>query len=120
MTAGPLGDDVYGEDPTVNGLQDLAAARFGMEAAVCRTNGLAFRLDGVRLFNAPAGSLLLGTAAFIKQARRVRKAWGGGMRQAGVLASPFGKGQIRFVTHLDFDDAGLDHAVAALRKLTLA
>jgi threonine aldolase len=33
------------------------------------------------------GSLLLGDAAFIKQARRVRKVFGGGMRQAGILAA---------------------------------
>ncbi len=36
---------------------------------------------------APVGSMLLGTRAFIDQARRVRKMLGGGMRQAGVLAA---------------------------------
>jgi threonine aldolase len=36
---------------------------------------------------APVGSVLLGDAAFIKQARRVRKVMGGGMRQAGYLAA---------------------------------
>jgi threonine aldolase len=36
---------------------------------------------------APVGSLLLGTSAFIKEARVVRKMLGGGMRQAGVLAA---------------------------------
>lgn len=35
----------------------------------------------------PAGSLLLGKKDFIKKARRVRKAFGGGMRQAGFLAA---------------------------------
>jgi threonine aldolase len=35
----------------------------------------------------PIGSLLLGNRAFIKQARRVRKAMGGGWRQAGFLAA---------------------------------
>jgi threonine aldolase len=33
------------------------------------------------------GSVLCGTAAFIQQARRVRKMLGGGMRQVGVLAA---------------------------------
>ncbi len=84
-------------------------------AAVCRKYGLKFHLDGARLFNAiavtgeppekygglfdsvsiclskglgaPVGSLLLGNKEFIKQARRVRKAFGGGMRQAGYLAA---------------------------------
>ena len=36
---------------------------------------------------APVGSLLIGSAAFIEKARRVRKVFGGGMRQAGIIAS---------------------------------
>jgi len=82
---------------------------------ICSTNGLQLHLDGARLFNAliaknetpkqygaifdsisiclskglgaPVGSLLLGKSAYIKKARRVRKAFGGGMRQAGMLAA---------------------------------
>lgn len=82
---------------------------------VCAENGLAFHLDGARLFNAlvakeeqpeqygnlfdtisiclskglgaPVGSLLLGTKAHIEKARRIRKVLGGGMRQAGFLAA---------------------------------
>jgi threonine aldolase len=82
---------------------------------VCRENNLKFHLDGARLFNAliaknetpkqygeafdsisiclskslgcPVGSLLIGKKDFIKKARRVRKAFGGGMRQAGYLAA---------------------------------
>ncbi len=83
--------------------------------AVCTQNNLPLHLDGARLMNAlvetnespaqygaifdsisiclskglgcPVGSLLLGNRAFIKQARRVRKAMGGGWRQAGFLAA---------------------------------
>jgi threonine aldolase len=36
---------------------------------------------------APVGSLLLGNSDFIKKARRVRKVFGGGMRQAGIIAA---------------------------------
>jgi threonine aldolase len=82
---------------------------------VCKENNLAFHLDGARLWNAlvakketakqygevfdsisiclskslgcPVGSLLLGKKDFIKKARRVRKVFGGGMRQAGFLAA---------------------------------
>lgn len=81
----------------------------------CGQKQLALHLDGARLFNAlventyttheignqfdsisiclskglgaPVGSLLLGTKDFIKKARRVRKVFGGGMRQAGFLAA---------------------------------
>jgi threonine aldolase len=35
----------------------------------------------------PAGSMLMGRASFIHRARRVRKVFGGGMRQAGFLAA---------------------------------
>jgi threonine aldolase len=82
---------------------------------VCKEHNLYLHLDGARLFNAliaknespedygkifdsisiclskglgaPVGSLLLGTKDFIKKARRVRKVFGGGMRQAGYLAA---------------------------------
>src|SRR5689334_13378917 len=35
----PLGDDVYGEDPTINRLEELAAARVGKQAAVLVVSG---------------------------------------------------------------------------------
>ncbi len=84
-------------------------------AEVCRKNLLAFHLDGARIFNAivetnqsakdfgqlfdtisvclskglgaPVGSVLLGTKEHIYKARRIRKIFGGGMRQAGYLAA---------------------------------
>jgi threonine aldolase len=83
--------------------------------AVCLENKLIFHLDGARIWNAlvaknetpkqygevfdsisiclskslgcPVGSLLLGKKDLIKKARRVRKVFGGGMRQAGFLAA---------------------------------
>jgi threonine aldolase len=45
--------------------------------SVCLSKGL----------GAPVGSLLLGDNEFIRKARRVRKVFGGGMRQAGYLAA---------------------------------
>lgn len=45
--------------------------------SICLSKGL----------GAPVGSLLLGKKDFIKKARRVRKVFGGGMRQAGILAA---------------------------------
>lgn len=84
-------------------------------AAIARRHNLAIHLDGARIFNAaaalgvpvtdltrqadslifciskglaaPVGSLVCGTADFIRQARRKRKQLGGGMRQAGILAA---------------------------------
>jgi len=82
---------------------------------VAKTHHLGLHLDGARIFNAivhknedskeygkifdsisiclskglgaPVGSVLVGNAAFIKKARRWRKVFGGGMRQAGSLAA---------------------------------
>ena len=172
--------------------------------ALCDIHGIKLHLDGARLFNAlvvtgeepkdwgaqfdtisiclskglgcPVGSVLLGSHAEIKRARKIRKSFGGGMRQAGYLAAAaiyaldhhvsrlaedharagalgemlekhplvaevfpvatniviarlkgiapdeilgklsekgikavkFGKDQVRFVTHLDFDDGMLE------------
>lgn len=172
---------------------------------LCRDSKLKLHLDGARIFNAlavtgektgdwgeqfdtlsiclskglgcPVGSVLLGSKDAIRKARKIRKAMGGGMRQAGLLAAAgiyaldhhvsrlaedhkrakaiaetlsnhpfveevfpvqtniviarlkgikpeemlsrmaeqkikaikFGKDQIRFVTHLGFDDDGLQY-----------
>lgn len=39
MKTAPLGDDVYGEDPTVNRLEELAAKKMGKQAALLTTSG---------------------------------------------------------------------------------
>ncbi|MGB0523212.1 MAG: threonine aldolase family protein [Flammeovirgaceae bacterium] len=185
-------------------------------ADLCKENQLKLHLDGARIFNAlvatqqpsqaygqlfdsisvclskglgaPVGSVLLSTKAHIQQAKRVRKVFGGGMRQAGYLAAaglyaiehhvdrladdhqratalkelllplnfveevlpvetniviftlpasltaaaflpkleekglkavPFGKHQIRFVTHLDFDDQQLEAVERILKSVQL-
>jgi threonine aldolase len=40
-----------------------------------------------KALGAPVGSIIAGTAEMMKKAFRVRKAWGGGMRQAGIIAA---------------------------------
>ncbi len=82
---------------------------------LAHTNNLKLHIDGARIFNAaaalnvpaseltaaadsvtfclskglcaPAGSVLVGSREFIAEARRARKALGGGLRQAGILAA---------------------------------
>jgi threonine aldolase len=93
---------------------------------VCDEHKLKLHLDGARLFNvlvetgestnevgkffdsisiclskglgAPVGSLLIGERDFIREARRFRKVMGGGMRQAGIIASA---GQYALEHHVD-------------------
>ncbi|MGQ4556326.1 GntG family PLP-dependent aldolase [Halobellus sp. GM3] len=85
-------------------------------AEAAHARGVPVHLDGARLFNAcvaldvdparmvrdvdsvlfclskglgaPVGSILAGDEAFVAAARRVRKLFGGGMRQAGLIAAP--------------------------------
>jgi threonine aldolase len=52
-------------------------ARYFESLSVCLSKGL----------GAPIGSLILGDSDFIEEAFRVRKAWGGGMRQVGIIAA---------------------------------
>ncbi|QQS35051.1 MAG: DegT/DnrJ/EryC1/StrS family aminotransferase [Ignavibacteriales bacterium] len=83
--------------------------------ALAKKYNLFYHLDGARIWNAsvatgisvkeyashfdsvscclskglgaPVGSIIAGTKEFIKEAYRVRKSWGGGMRQVGILAA---------------------------------
>jgi threonine aldolase len=249
MAAAEVGDDVYGDDPTVNRLQALVAERFGFESALffasgtqsnlaalmshcgrgdeylvgqeahtysyegggaavlgsiqpqplendadggislqriakaikprdihfaptrllalentiggrvlppayqreatefAHSRGLATHLDGARIFNAivklglgesdavagfdsvsvclskglgaPAGSVLLGDAELVAKARRWRKALGGGMRQAGVLAAAGIYALEHNVRRLAQDHANADYLAAGLSALGL-
>ncbi len=47
MAEAPVGDDVYGEDPTVNRLEELAAEMMGKEAALFATSGTQSNLLGL-------------------------------------------------------------------------
>ncbi|KQA20315.1 low-specificity L-threonine aldolase [Vibrio metoecus] len=47
MTQAPVGDDVYGDDPTVNELEQWAAERHGFEAALFTTSGTQANLLGL-------------------------------------------------------------------------
>lgn len=110
--------------------------------ALCNDINVPLHLDGARVFNAlvennidyityanqfdsisiclskglgaPVGSLLLGTNDFIKKARRVRKVFGGGMRQAGIIAA----GGL-FALKNNVDRLIIDHQNAKILEETL-
>lgn len=95
---------------TIHPLENIIALE-----KLARKYDLLFHLDGARIWNAsaatgipvseyarhfdsvscclskglgaPVGSIIAGSKDFIEKAFRVRKAWGGGMRQAGILAA---------------------------------
>ena len=109
---------------------------------ICKKNNLAFHMDGARLFNAlvakgetpeqygkvfdtisiclskglgaPIGSLLLGTKKHMEQALRIRKVFGGAMRQAGYLAAA---GIYALDNHIE--QLAIDHTRARIIGATL-
>jgi threonine aldolase len=111
------------------------------------SRGLATHLDGARIFNvivklnvdertavagfdsvsvclskglgAPAGSILMGARSLIADARRWRKALGGGMRQAGVLAAAGLYALENNVQRLAEDHANAEYLAAGLRDAGL-
>lgn len=113
--------------------------------AVCIANGLHFHMDGARIFNAlavtgespaawgqhfdtfsiclskglgaPVGSVLVGNTEVIRQARRVRKRLGGGMRQAGILAAACHYALDHHVERLHEDHLRAQKLGAALAQL---
>ena len=54
-----LGDDVYGEDPTVNALEEEAAAALGMEAGMFVPSGSMGNLIGIKLGTQPGDEVLV-------------------------------------------------------------
>jgi threonine aldolase len=121
------------------GLEEITKIR-----QVCKDNQLRLHLDGARLFNAlvakkqtalsygqlfdsisiclnkglgcPIGSILLGPAPLIRQARRVRKVFGGGMRQAGFMAAAGIYALQHHVDRLAEDHAHARQIAAVLEK----
>jgi threonine aldolase len=111
---------------------------------LCTDQGLKLHLDGARLFNAlvakgetarsygevfdsisvclnkglgcPIGSILMGPAPYIRQARRVRKVFGGGMRQAGFMAAAGIYALQHHIDRLAIDHAHARRLAAALEK----
>ncbi len=111
----------------------------------CLQHNLALHMDGARVFNAlietgdrpaslgaevdslsvcmskgmgaPVGSILIGNQSFIAEARRVRKAMGGGMRQAGYLAAACMYALDHHVERLAEDHAHARQLAAALSEL---
>ena len=115
--------------------------------AAAKTAGLAVHLDGARLWHAaaalgcplaeltagvdtvqvclskglgaPVGSLLVGSAAAMVEARRLRKMLGGGVRQGGVLAAA-GLVALDYLPRLGEDHAKIQRLAEGLRAFGIA
>lgn len=112
---------------------------------MCKANDLRLHMDGARVFSAaeylkvpvsrvvrdvdsvsfclsknlccPVGSLLVGSKKFVGQARRYRKALGGGMRQVGFLAAAGLSALETIVPKLKFDHEHAQQLAKAINDL---
>ncbi len=112
---------------------------------VAKEHDLGVHLDGARVFNAaialgvdvkeitqyadtvqiclskglaaPVGSIVVGTEALIKKARKYRKMLGGGMRQAGIIAAPGIIALTKMVDRLADDHENARVLAEGLRKI---
>lgn len=105
MASAEVGDDVYGEDPTVNRLEDLFAARVGKEAAVYVPSGTMANQIALRLHAPPGSSVIAARRAHVV------------VHEAGAAALNAG---IQFLT-LDDDDGeiqpeGVEWGLAAIEE----
>ena len=68
IASAPVGDDVYGDDPTVNSLEERVAALFGKEAAVFAPTGSLANQLAIRMLVAPGEELIAETNSHIVRA----------------------------------------------------
>lgn len=115
-------------------------------SVLCKQNGLKYHLDGARIFNAivessytskdigntfdtisiclskglgaPIGSILVGNKTDIKKARKIRKIFGGGMRQSGFIAAAGIYALENNINRLKEDHHRAKQLGEALQKLT--
>ena len=113
--------------------------------AIARERSLAYHLDGARMFNAvvasgisakdmvapfdsislclskalgcPVGSVIVGSRAFINRCHRFRKMFGGGMRQAGILAAAGSYALDHHIERLADDHARAKNLAEALNSV---
>src|SRR5947209_11035012 len=83
MADADVGDDVYGEDPTVNRLEELAAAKVGKDAALYVPSGTMGNQIALRLLATPGTEVLCPARAHVRQYEAAAAA-----RNAGVQLRP--------------------------------
>jgi threonine aldolase len=87
MAAAPVGDDQYGEDPSVNRLQERIADLLGKEVALFVPSGTMANQIGLKVLTRPGDEVVLGHEAHI-----VWHESGAGAANSGVQFAPVGRG----------------------------
>jgi len=87
MAAAPVGDDQYGEDPSVNRLQERVAELIGKEVALFVPSGTMANQIGLKILTRPGDEVVLGDEAHI-----IWHEAGAGAANSGVQFSVVGRG----------------------------
>jgi threonine aldolase len=95
MAAAPVGDDQYGEDPSVNRLQDRIAELLGKEAALFVPSGTMANQIALKILTRPGDEVVLGDEAHI-----VWHESGAGAANSGVQFAAVGTGGLFTATDL--------------------
>ncbi len=106
MTSAPLGDDVFGDDPTVNLLEETAADRMGKEAAVFVASGTMGNLLGL-LVSARSGQEVIAEAdshLFMNEAAGAAVVGGIQVRQVPTERGVLSPAQVLAAIRPDDDD----------------
>src|SRR5215510_11740973 len=98
MAEAPVGDDQYGEDPSVNRLQERIAELLGKEAALFVPSGTMANQIGLKILTRPGDEVVVGEEAHI-----VWHESGAAAANSGVQFSVVGHG--RLFTAADLRDA---------------
>ena len=87
MAEATVGDDQYGEDPSVNALQERIAALLGKEAALFVPSGTMSNQIALKLLTRPGDEVIVGENAHMQWNEA-----GAGVANSGVQFTPIGKG----------------------------
>ena len=115
MAEADVGDDVYAEDPTVNRLQELAAAMVGKDAALYVPSGTMGNQIALRLHCRPGTEVLCPERAHLRQYEAAAAA-----RNAGVQCRPVADAAGTFTAgDVDFAVAGAAHHLPPLSLVSV-
>jgi threonine aldolase len=89
IAAAPVGDDQYGEDPTVNRLQEQIAALLGKEAALFVPSGTMANQVALRVLTRPGDDVIVS-----RESHAVWHETGGGAANAGIQFTEVGAGGV--------------------------
>lgn len=105
MANAPLGDDVYGEDPTVNRLEEMAAQMLGKESAVLVSSGTMGNLISVMAHCGRGDEMIVGHIAHVYLYEQGGSAALGGIHPRPVPNQPDGTLDLEEVAaHIRGDD----------------